>query len=82
MLAFFAVAAMLVAGPAPTAATATAWRDVEPAPEARSEVVAATVGGRIAVVGGFRRDGTTSSRVDLYDLRATTGRACRTCRSP
>ena len=38
-----------------------------PAPEARSEVVAATVGGRIAVVGGFRRDGTTSPRVDLYD---------------
>ncbi len=67
MLAFFAVAAMLVAGPAPTATTATAWRDVAPAPEARSEVVAATVGGRIAVVGGFRRDGSTSARVDLYD---------------
>ncbi len=67
MLAFFAVATALVAAPAPGTATAAAWEDVAPAPQARSEVVAATVGGRVAVVGGFRRDGATSPRVDLYD---------------
>ena len=59
------------------------WQDVPPAPEARSEVVAATVGGRVAVVGGFRRDGDHEpARRPLRPRPATAGAACPTCRSP
>jgi non-specific serine/threonine protein kinase len=62
MLDVLAVIAALLAPPA--------WQELAPAPEARSEVAAANVGGRIAVVGGFALRGTqahTSARVDLYD---------------
>jgi non-specific serine/threonine protein kinase len=42
------------------------WEARAPMPEARSEVAAVALGGRILVVGGYRGDGTTSPRVDAY----------------
>jgi N-acetylneuraminic acid mutarotase len=42
------------------------WEQRAPLPEARSEVAAVALGGRIVVVGGYRGDGTTSPRVDAY----------------
>ncbi len=43
-----------------------AWRSEAPLPEPRSEVAAARVGASIVVVGGFRADASSSSRVDAY----------------
>lgn len=48
---------------------APAWRMLESAPEARTEVAGAALSGRVAVVGGLTADGSTSARVDLYDPR-------------
>lgn len=48
---------------------APAWRLLEPAPQARTEVAGADVSGRVAVVGGLTADGSASARVDLYDPR-------------
>jgi N-acetylneuraminic acid mutarotase len=62
MLQLLPVLAALLAAPA--------WQELPPGPEARSEVAAAGVDGRVAVVGGFRRDGASSARVDLYDPAA------------
>ena len=45
------------------------WQRAAPLPLPRTEVAAAVVGGRIAVVGGFVADGSSSSRVDVYTLR-------------
>jgi N-acetylneuraminic acid mutarotase len=42
------------------------WRAEPPLPLARGEVAATVVSGRIAVVGGFLADGSTSARVDAY----------------
>ncbi len=46
-----------------------AWRELPPAPEARTEVVGAPLSGRVAVIGGLTADGRASARVDLYDPR-------------
>ena len=46
-----------------------AWRDLPPAPQARTEVVGAALSGRVAAVGGLTADGAASARVDLYDPR-------------
>ncbi|WP_217914573.1 Kelch repeat-containing protein [Miltoncostaea marina] len=47
-----------------------AWRHLEAAPEARTEVAGALLsGGRVAVVGGLTADGAPSPRVDVYDTR-------------
>jgi N-acetylneuraminic acid mutarotase len=42
------------------------WQPGAPLPTPRSEVAAAVVGGKIAVVGGFLADGQSSREVDLY----------------
>jgi N-acetylneuraminic acid mutarotase len=50
-------------------AAVLAWLSAAPAPERRTEVAAAVVGGEIAVVGGLTADGAPSSRVDAYSPR-------------
>ena len=63
------------AGPALTALAALAaapWLSGSPLPEPRTEVAAATVGGRIVVAGGFLVNGANSRRVDAYDPRDDT----------
>jgi N-acetylneuraminic acid mutarotase len=47
-------------------AAALAWLGASPAPEPRTEVAAAVVGGEIALVGGLTAEGAPSSRVDAY----------------
>ena len=42
------------------------WRPASPLPVPRTEVASAAVGSSIAVVGGYLRDGRSSSRVDLF----------------
>jgi N-acetylneuraminic acid mutarotase len=64
-LAAIALALLALAGT--PAASADGWSALPPAPEPRTEVAAAPVGGRIAVVGGIRADGGSSARVDVYD---------------
>lgn len=59
------VAAVVLAGCAEGAPSA--WQPGADAPDARTEVAAASVGGRIAVVGGLTREGRASARADLYD---------------
>jgi len=63
--------AVLLALTVPLVAAA-AWQPRAPLPLARSEVAAATLGTRIAVVGGFTADGLSSSRVDLYQTTTDT----------
>jgi N-acetylneuraminic acid mutarotase len=48
------------------------WRSESALPVARGEVAAASVGGEIAIVGGFLADGSSSPRVDAY--ASVTGR--------
>lgn len=50
-------------------ASPPAWRLLESAPEARTEVAGAELSGRVAVVGGLTADGKASARVDVYDPR-------------
>jgi hypothetical protein len=57
------VALGVVAGPR---AAGTEWEVRAPLPVPRTEVVAATVGSEIAVVGGFAADGGASNRADAY----------------
>lgn len=47
-------------------AAVAGWLSAAPAPEARTEVAAAAVGGEIAVVGGLTAAGVPSRRVDSY----------------
>jgi N-acetylneuraminic acid mutarotase len=67
-----AAAALLVCVFVATAATPTrpqpvrAWENAAPLPDKRTEVAAAVVNREIAIVGGYRADGSSSSRVDLY----------------
>ena len=49
------------------AAPPVQWRSGAPVPVPRTEVSAAAVGGRIAVVAGFTADGSNSGRADAYD---------------
>lgn len=56
-----------VPGLSPPVATAGAWRQLAAAPSQRTEVAAAAAGGRIAVVGGYRADGTTVATTELFD---------------
>jgi kelch motif-containing protein/galactose oxidase-like protein/Kelch motif protein len=42
------------------------WQRGAPLPDERTEVAAAALNGEIAVVGGFRADGSSSTRVDAY----------------
>jgi Kelch motif/Galactose oxidase, central domain len=65
----FALAASLALVFAAPAAGGSAWRTHAPVPVPRTEVAAASVAGRIAVVGGYLADGTTTARADLYDPR-------------
>jgi hypothetical protein len=58
--------ALLLASAAPAAA-APGWTALPRAPQARSEVAAAATGDRIAVLGGFLPDRSSSARVDVYD---------------
>ena len=51
---------------------AAAWIASSPLPEPRTEVAAATLRGRIVVVGGFLSNGGNSRRVDALDPRADT----------
>lgn len=62
-------AADLAAVSAPDAGPGPAWRLGAPAPEARTEVAAAPLGGRIYLVGGLAASGGTR-RVDVYDPQA------------
>lgn len=57
------------AAPSPIVRTATAqqWVELAPLNEPRQEVAVAELGGRIYVIGGFRRDGSTSDAVEVYD---------------
>jgi len=59
------LAAFLVLVPLAVAASG-AWETRAPLPAPRTEVVAAVVGGEIAVVGGFTADGAASARADAY----------------
>lgn len=45
----------------------SAWQHGADAPEGRTEVAAAAVGGRIVVAGGLTSDGRASPRADLFD---------------
>ncbi len=56
--------------PAPTAGGDLAWRRLAAAPSERTEVAAATAGGRIYVAGGYAPDGATVATVELYDPAA------------
>jgi N-acetylneuraminic acid mutarotase len=59
----------------PLAGAATAqWDQRSPMPLARTEVVAATVGKEIFVLGGMPIDGVASNRVDAYDPARNTWR--------
>jgi non-specific serine/threonine protein kinase len=49
---------------------ALAWTSAAAAPQPRTEVAAAVLGGEIAVVGGFTEAGVPSSRVDAYSHAA------------
>jgi N-acetylneuraminic acid mutarotase len=49
------------------AESAPAWQELPDAPEARTEVAGAALGGRVVVAGGLTADGAASARVDLYD---------------
>lgn len=69
MLRHLAAAVLCLAVVAGCSDAAPAWRDLPPAPEARTEVVGAAVSGRVAAVGGLTADGRASARVDLYDPR-------------
>ena len=70
-------AALLLAGcsaeeqappaPAPTAGGDLAWRRLAAAPSERTEVAAATAGGRVYVAGGYAPDGATVATVEVYD---------------
>src|SRR5215212_4727321 len=51
------------------------WQTRAPLPVARTEVVAATVGTEIAVVGGFLENGGSSRRVDFYAPATDTWRS-------
>lgn len=51
------------------ALAAAAWVSGSPLAEPRTEVAAASLGGRIVVVGGFLASGGNSRRVDAYDPR-------------
>lgn len=59
------VGALAVAGTA--SAALPGWERVRDAPQARTEVTAATLGATIVVAGGFTGDGRSTSRVDAYD---------------
>jgi N-acetylneuraminic acid mutarotase len=61
----------LVLGPVSSAmAGDSRWSERMPLPVPRSEVAGAVLAGRIAVIGGFLADGSSSRRVDLYDPAA------------
>src|SRR5919206_486412 len=60
--------AAAAAGSASGASAPAAWQRAAPLPDPRGEVAAAVVGGEIAVVGGFDRNGLDSARVDAYSL--------------
>jgi non-specific serine/threonine protein kinase len=62
------LAALLLVAPLALAGSA-AWETRAPLPVPRTEVVAATVGSEIAVVGGFNLDGSASTRADAYSPR-------------
>ena len=49
------------------ALVAAPWLSASSLPEPRTEVAAATLGGRIVVAGGFLANGANSRRVDAYD---------------
>jgi non-specific serine/threonine protein kinase len=51
------------------AALAVGWQPGSPLPEARGEVAGAAYRGGIAVIGGFRSDGSSSARIDLFRPR-------------
>jgi non-specific serine/threonine protein kinase len=55
-------------------ASAAQWDERAPMPLARTEVVAATVGKEIFVLGGMTIDGVASNRVDAYDPARNTWR--------
>jgi Kelch motif len=56
--------------PAPAAGGDLAWRRLAAAPSERTEVAAATAGGRIYVAGGYAPDGATVATVEVYDPAA------------
>jgi non-specific serine/threonine protein kinase len=60
--------------PAPPRATAEglAWQRLAPAPSERTEVAAASMAGRIHVIGGYTGDGATVTTVEILDT--ATGR--------
>jgi N-acetylneuraminic acid mutarotase len=62
-----AVVTFAVAACAETAMAAGGWRSGPSLPQPRSEVAGALFQARIAVVGGFRADGSSSARVDVFD---------------
>lgn len=58
--------------PAPQVSADLTWQPLAKAPSERTEVVAATSGTRIYVVGGYRADGGTVATVEIFDT--ATGR--------
>lgn len=63
------VAVLLALSSSVAGAQSSGWRHAAPLPDPRSEVAAALVNGEIAVVGGFRRVGANSARVDAFSPR-------------
>jgi hypothetical protein len=68
-----AVAALVVAAPSGAVSSAR-WETRAPLTVPRTEVAAAAAGGRIVVAGGFLAEGSTTSRVDAYDVATDTWR--------
>lgn len=58
--------------PAPLVTAPLTWQRLAAAPSARTEVVAATSGTRVYVMGGYREDGGTVPTVEVFDT--ATGR--------
>jgi len=59
-------AACAIAGALVVAVAGADWRSHAPLPIPRTEVAAATVGGRIYVVGGYLGNGSSTDEVDFY----------------
>ena len=61
-----ALAALVLLVPASAAGQSGGWREAAPVPVPRAEVAATVLDGEIVIVGGFRRVGANSRRVDAF----------------
>ena len=71
LLLCLALAAAAGCGGDDGAARGSGWKELAPAPLARTEVAAARVGRHIYVIGGFERDsGATTAAIERYDIES------------